>query len=487
MKSLPVNPDLLRMTNVCRYLTISVVAVSVLCQTAWAGEGRVISNPVSPDVRMSSRNGVASFTVEALPGTKSSGRMIATRSKTAKFRFDEFPTQVDLSEHALGEGPLRLWMRVEWIDSQGKIRQGETLFSPALGAMTPPSADAMRIFDLNELEQSLADDALRIRIPFEMAFDGEATVMIEDAKGGRIRNLVAGKAFLKGRNEVEWDGRCEDGTQAAPGDYVVRIVTHPGLSYQVLFRFGNGGEKLWAPYGPTHTCFLSMCSNGEKIQASANFTEGGKSTVVMDLNGKMAQGWSEIWTLGNKALFHVSGSSQFYSVRENRQKGKGADGTETERSTLQVFAYNWNDGNRRGITFRDMPGPNTGFRDADAAALGERAALTGAVKVGDKVYLGDRLQGGVKVYRLIEREGTTEFSPTDEQYALGDVGCLSMDENGAVYILDGTTVKTLSPNSPDVLQEIAKLPLEPSYVAVRKGMLYALHDGEHQIFVYDLK
>ena len=70
---------------------------------------------------------------------------------------------------------------------------------------------------------------------------------------------------------------------------------------------------------------------------------------------------------------------------------------------------------------------------------------TGAVKVGDKVYVGDRLQGGVKVYRLIEREGTTEFSPTDEQYALGDVGCLSMDENGAVYILDGTTVKTLSP------------------------------------------
>ncbi len=487
MKSLPVNPDLLRMTNVCRYLTIAAVAVSALCQAALAGEGRIISNPVSPEVRMSSRNGVASFTVEALPGTKPSGRMIATRSKTAKFRFDEFPAQVDLSERALGEGPLRLWMRVEWRDSQGKIRQGETLFSPALGAEAPPSAGAMRIFDLKGLEQSLADESLRIRIPFEMAADGKATVIIEDAKGGRIRNLVAGKTFLKGRNEVAWDGRREDGAQAAPGDYAVRIVTHPGLSYRVLFRFGNGGEKLWTPYGPTHTCFRSICSNGEKIQASANFTEGGRSTVVMDLNGRALHGWSEIWTLGNQALFHVSGSNQFYSVREKRQKEKGADGTETERSTLQVFAYNWNDANRRGIAVRDMPGSNTGFRDADAAALGERAALTGAVKVGDKVYVGDRLQGGVKVYRLIEREDTTEFSPTDEQYALDDAGCLAMDENGVVYILDGTTVKTLSPNSPDVLQEIAKLPLEPSYVAVRKGMLYALHDGEHQIFVYDLK
>lgn len=488
MKSHLLNPHSLRKLRFLYLLPMCAVAVFLLCQAAdVAGEGRVVSNPVSPEIRMTSKNGTATFSVDAIPGTVPSGRLLAARSKTAKHVFAKFPAQADLSERALGSGSLRLWMRVEWKDAQGKVRQGETLFSPSLGSVEPPSVAAMRVFDLAGLEQAQADDAMRIRIPVEMEADGKATILIEDSTGGRIRNLVSGKAFPKGRNEVEWDGRREDGTQAAPGDYAVRIVTHPGLTYKVLYRFGNGGEKRWAPYGPTHTCFRSMCSNGEKIQASANFTEGGQSTVVMDANGKLAQGWSEIWTLGNEALFHVSGSNQFYSVREKREKGKGASGTETERSTLQVFAYNWDDGNRKGITVRDMPGSNTGFRDADATSLGEKAALTGAVKVGDKVYVGDRLQGGVKVYQLTEKDTASEFRPLNEQYTLGRVGCLAIDENSTVYVMDGMFVKKIPTSVPGALQEVCRLPAEPRYVAVRHGMLYALQEGEHQIFVYDLK
>ena len=56
--------------------------------------------------------------------------------------------------------------------------------------------------------------AASVRIGFDMPFDGKATLALDGPDGRRVRNLVNGIAFAKGRHEVEWDGRSEDGTGA---------------------------------------------------------------------------------------------------------------------------------------------------------------------------------------------------------------------------------------------------------------------------------
>ena len=53
-----------------------------------------------------------------------------------------------------------------------------------------------------------------VRIRFDMPEDGKATLVLDGPDGRRVRNLVNGIAFAKGRHVVEWDGRAEDGTGA---------------------------------------------------------------------------------------------------------------------------------------------------------------------------------------------------------------------------------------------------------------------------------
>ena len=65
--------------------------------------------------------------------------------------------------------------------------------------------------------------AASVRIGFDMPFDGKATLALDGPDGRRVQNLVNGIAFAKGRHEVEWDGRSEDGTGAPPGRYTVRV------------------------------------------------------------------------------------------------------------------------------------------------------------------------------------------------------------------------------------------------------------------------
>jgi hypothetical protein len=55
-----------------------------------------------------------------------------------------------------------------------------------------------------------------ITIRFDMPDDGYVTLEIEDAGGGRVRNLVAEKRCKAGENIVAWDGLDEQGQPVKP-------------------------------------------------------------------------------------------------------------------------------------------------------------------------------------------------------------------------------------------------------------------------------
>ena len=82
------------------------------------------------------------------------------------------------------------------------------------------------------------------RIAFEMdqPVDGKYTVVIEDAHGRRIRNLVSGQPAARGRVQVEWDGLDDDGRVVPPGPYGWRSASHPGITPHYLFSFYNNGR-----------------------------------------------------------------------------------------------------------------------------------------------------------------------------------------------------------------------------------------------------
>lgn len=316
----------------------AAVALSFISSAAAGDVWKPVADGSQPPVYMASDGTRISLRAEPLDGAMPRARLVAARSRIRAKNISSFPDSTDVSPPSLGDGDLRLYLRVTW-EKDGAVRRAETYFSPALGDREPVRPEGMTAFDLDAFVAQCEAETQRIKISFNMPYDGRATVILDDGDGRRVRNLVNGGRFAAGANEVEWDGRREDGTVASAGAYRVRIVTHRGMHYEYVGQFANGGEKLWRPYGANHQPFSSLVAGPDgKVAASALYTEGGDSTIVVDGAGAKQHGWGESWNFGNEALFHVSGANNmFYSVREDKVEQDGRT-----KSMFQVFGYRWN-------------------------------------------------------------------------------------------------------------------------------------------------
>ena len=281
-----------------------------------------------------------------------------------------------------------------------------------------------------------AGAATAVPISFDMPYDGKATVVIDDASGRRVRNLVNGIAFRKGQHTVEWDGRAEDGTGAEPGKCTVRVVTHKGIMYDYKGPFAAGGERLFQGFGPSHTaCSMSM-ARGDKVVIAAIFTEGGYSTLILDLDGRLVRGYSDGWNLGNVACFYLPGTGpNFYTVREK------------EGNELQFMAYAWDENLR----------PNTVIEGAP------KTALKGAAQIGDTVYLANGLTKTIDVYTLTEEARRIRLAFTGERRPCAVAGPLA--------VVDGELVAAFKPGQVSL--------------AADANAIYAIERDSSVIHVYD--
>jgi len=118
---------------------------------------------------------------------------------------------------------------------------------------------------LGPLEAILGKSAVHPPIPvkFRMPADGFATLVIEDANGRRVRNLLSEVPFKAGEQTVYWDGVDESGgmqeeadgiwrTQGAlvePGNYQVRGMFHRGIDLRYEFSVYTEGKPPWQGHG----------------------------------------------------------------------------------------------------------------------------------------------------------------------------------------------------------------------------------------------
>jgi len=115
--------------------------------------------------------------------------------------------------------------------------------------------------------------------------DGKATVVIEDAAGRRIRNLLAGVPRARGRQTVEWDGLDENGNLAKEGAYRWRSILHPGIVPEYQLSFGNLGERSFQALASNHMHFVAAAANAKHVFLAAPMTEGVFAMVALDPQG----------------------------------------------------------------------------------------------------------------------------------------------------------------------------------------------------------
>ena len=178
-----------------------------------------------------------------------------------------------------------------------------------------------------------------IPIKFSVPDDGEVTLVIDDASGKRVRNLVSQAPFKKGENIAWWDGTDDLGRNqaeaahgiyfippnlVAPGSYTVRGIWHKPLEEHYEFSVYSPGDPPWdtadgsGGWMTNHTpasCVVLI--PGEKapggqplVGIGAFVSEGGSAFSWVNLDGKKVggRGWiGGAWT-GAQYLAGDSGS-----------------------------------------------------------------------------------------------------------------------------------------------------------------------------------
>ncbi len=208
----------------------------------------------------------------------------------------------------------------------GHSREGRAVWLTELMALMPLGKEDAKIAILPVEKR---DEHPPIPIHFTLREPGFVTLVIDDASGKRVRNLLSEEPFPAGENTAWWDGSDDLGrdrdaarhglyhipTQlVAPGHYTVRGLTHRAVDLRYEMSVYSAGKPPWETADKTgcwmtnHTpataaIFVPGAKTPEgqpRIYLGAVVSEGGHGLQWLTTDGKKlgGQGWvgNGIWT-----------------------------------------------------------------------------------------------------------------------------------------------------------------------------------------------
>lgn len=186
-----------------------------------------------------------------------------------------------------------------------------------------------------EIRQYSKDKILPMKgyfeIPIEVPKDKEAiTVVIEDSKGNRIRNLIAELKYQEFRDyyfvretdttyttKVLWDGRDDYGMKISPGKYTFRTIAYTSLDPVFDAVYYGPGQIPWSTTASNsgwladHTPPRSVAVYGDEVYIGAAFAEGGHGLMALNSeNGEKKWGTTlgaHMLEVNSKYIYAVPG------------------------------------------------------------------------------------------------------------------------------------------------------------------------------------
>lgn len=207
---------------------------------------------------------------------------------------------------------------------QNSVADGKRVGLDELQALMPLGDEPLESAILDPWNKNEAHPPIPIK--FELQEPGNVTLVIEDADGQRVRNLVSQTPFPAGENTAWWDGMddlgrdvdaAHHGLYHVPGDLVeagsfaVRGMVAPPIELTYEVSVDNAGTPPWPTednrggWGTNHTppsCLAIVPAernkfNKELIFIGSYVAEGGHGLFWVDLDGKKQGGLH--WTGGH--------------------------------------------------------------------------------------------------------------------------------------------------------------------------------------------
>jgi hypothetical protein len=226
----------------------------------------------------------------------------------------------------------------------GQSRNGTRIWLGEIMALSPLNA--------GDLKAAVAVGAVAaaphppIPIHFTLRAPSRVTLVIEDANGNRVRNLVSDTPFPAGANTAWWDGSDDLGRTpeaaehgvylipthfVAPGHYTVRGITHSAIDLHYEMSLYGAGSPPWETADGTGGWLTNHSAGqaalfvpgdraitGDKpmVYLGSYVSEGGAALAWVDLDGnkKGGRGWiGGAWT-GAPYLARDTGSAPDHSI-----------------------------------------------------------------------------------------------------------------------------------------------------------------------------
>ena len=336
-----------------------------------------------------------------------------------------------------------------------------------------------------------------IPVRFRLDRPGNVTLVVEDAGGNRVRNLIGEARMPGGENTAWWDG-YDDGEwdeahnlvrhRVPPGNYRVRGLVHDGIRMRYQFSAYSPGTPPWKTKDgsggwladhspPADVLFLpeggpSQVRGRSRLLVCSTSGESGEEFVWLDEDGCRRYGTNDGFWGGT----HLARDSGPKAVEGDDAYVFMSGERDHDNDTMEVRAFK-RDGRLQSALKITFPHESVRrFRDRRARPTGPTAwrSTTGWSS-------------------SPSRTGTSSSSPTPAvRSVVGEVAFpsprgLSFDRQGRLYVISGSAVKRFSvtPGKPSLADEITLVDglAEPRRTFVADdGTLYVADWGpSHQI------
>ncbi|MCS7049027.1 MAG: hypothetical protein NZ483_07020 [Verrucomicrobiae bacterium] len=132
------------------------------------------------------------------------------------------------------------------------------------------------------------------------------SVVVDDAEGRRVRNLLAMQPVTNTTMTITWDGRDEAGQPVPPGTYTVRGLSLPRLKVTFDYAWYNPGNPPWEGYpgggwggdhaGPSGVAVIPKAAGKPwRVVIAGEIAEAGDAIYALNANYQKVFGYKRGW------------------------------------------------------------------------------------------------------------------------------------------------------------------------------------------------
>ena len=321
------------------------------------------------------------------------------------------------------------------------------------------------------------------KIDVDMPEDGFVSMIIKNADGQVVRNLVNAQFMTKGKQEILWDGLAtpsdrKPGDPVPVGDYTWEAIWNKGISLTLEGWACNAGKAPFdspgGNWGGDMGDPVAVDSDGQTMVLGWAASEAGKAVVCTDLDGNVKWRHKRGGFGGAPLLTTDAGIVYVYDAGQGQM---------LYRLDIKTSDYsNWAGAEEATLELGKI------LMQFNPAGVTNQPAASGLAAIAGKIFVsyGSINNGSTKSGdTLVMLDGTN--GKLLKSLKITDPGDLKVGADGKLYLTSAhSRISVVDPATGNLTTVIDGLKNARSVTADKEGNIYVgLSDPENQVAVYD--